>query len=52
MQVYPVVVLQVLLELLLRQERLVTEQDDGSSLLILVALCFLVPYVLCVAGAD
>ena len=49
MQVYPVVVSQVLLELRLRREWLVTEQDDGCSLLI---LCYLVPYVLCVAGGD
>ena len=52
MQIYPVVVSQVLLELRLRREWLVTEQDDGSSLLVLGALCYLVPYVLCVAGVD
>ena len=52
MQIYPVVVSQVLFELRLRREWLVTEQDDGSSLLVLVSLCYLIPYVLRVAGVD
>ena len=52
MQVYPVVASQMLFELRLRREWLVTEQDDGSSLLVLGALCYLVPYILCVAGVD
>ena len=52
MQVYPVVVSQVLFELRLRREWLVTEQDDGSSLLVLVFLCYLIPYILRVAGVD
>ena len=52
MQVYPVVASQMLFELRLRREWLVTEQDDGSSLLVLVVLRYLVPYVLCVAGVD
>ena len=52
MQIYPVVVSQVLLELRLRREWLVTEQDDGSSLLVLVSLWYLIPYILRVAGVD
>ena len=52
MQVYLVVVLQMFLELRLRQEWLVTEKDDGSYLLVLVVLRYMVPYVLCVTGVD
>ena len=36
----------------MRREWLITEQDDGSSLLVLGALCYLLLYILCIAGVD
>ena len=36
----------------MRREWFVTEQDDGSSSLVLGVLCYLVPHVPCVASVD